>query len=425
MRLRAIIVVAVLCGAFAVTAFAGGFQTGTQNARAMGMGHAFVGMASDASAIYFNPAGLANLKGMHVMAGTTLIMPTLKFTGPKPLTTATDAVEKTFTPINLYAVYGMDNGLSFGVGVFNPYGLGSEWPKTWVGKRLAVETELRTFFITPTIAYKLSDQLSVGAVFNYVISSVTFKQVADFPAIPLAPGVALPAAPNVGINLEGDGDAAYSFALGVLYKATDQLSIGVSYRHETPIDFNGDLTFSGLPAKPTGFPVGHSDLFPNGTGKTKITMPYDLRAGVAYDVSKDLTVAADFQYVGWESYKELAVDFAKNTTAWTDLKTVKDWKNAFAVRFGGEYRMDALALRAGYVFDATPIPTKTMDPSLPGADRHEFTVGLGYQLTKNIRVDAAYQYISFNQEVNDSGFGFNGKYENSTNLFGFNFGFGF
>ncbi len=403
--------------------FAGGFQTGTQNARAMGMGHAFVGMASDASAIYFNPAGLANLHGMNFLAGTTVIMPTLKFTGPAPLTIENEAVKRTFTPINFYGTYSMDNGFSFGVGVFNPFGLGSEWPETWIGKSLAVKTELRTFYINPTVAYKINDMLQIGVGFNYIISNVLFYQVIDIPSIPLAPGVALPAAPNVGVNLEGDGKAAYTFNVGLLFSPLANLSFGASYRHNAEITFNGDLTFSNLPAKPTGFPVGHSDLFPNGTGEAKLTMPYDLRFGISYDAMPDLTFNADFQYVGWKSYKELAVDFAKETAAWKDLKTKKNWDNAFSFKFGGEYRMSPFAFRLGYVYDANPIPTMYMDPSLPGSNRHEFTAGFGYQITRNIRADVAYQFISFENEVTDSAIPFNGVYKNSTNLFGFNLGF--
>jgi long-chain fatty acid transport protein len=271
----------------------------------------------------------------------------------------------------------------------------------------------------------------VGVGFNYIISNVLFYQVIDLPSIPLAPGVALPAAPNVGVNLEGDGKGAYTFNVGILFKPTEDLSFGASYRHEAEIEFNGDLTFSNLPEKPTGFPVGHADLFPNGTGIAKLTMPYDFRFGLSYDAMDDLTFNADFQLVGWSSYKELAVDFANETAAWKDLKTPKNWDNAYSFKFGGEYRIDEFALRAGYVFDANPIPTMYMDPSLPGGNRHEFTVGVGYQITKNLRADVAYQFISFENNVKDSalpqikGFPvmFNGVYKNLTNLFGVNLGY--
>ncbi|MEW6506119.1 MAG: outer membrane protein transport protein [Bacteroidota bacterium] len=416
-KLLQLFVIVVL---FSTSIYAGGFQTGTQNARAMGMGSAFVGMVPDASAIYFNPAGLSNFKGFNLVMGTTMIMPSVDFTGPAPLTTTTTTVERTFTPINFYAAYTMDNGLSIGLGVNNPYGLGSEWPETWVGKRLAVKTELRTFYISPTIAYKVNEYFSVGGGFSYIASNVQFLQVTDLPPIPLAPGVNLPAASNVKINLEGDGDPALAWNLGFLFKPTDKVSFGFSFRSEATLNFAGDLTFTGLPAKPTGFPVGHSDLFPNGKGKSKLTMPWDMRFGVSLKPMNNLTVNTDLMFVGWESYKQLEADFETNTAVWKDLLSPKQWKNSFGLKLGAEYLIKDLALRAGYVYDGSPIPTKYMDPSLPGANRNEFTLGIGYQFTKNIRFDAAYQYISFTNDVSDSAIPFNGKYENSTNLFGFN-----
>ncbi|PKL82251.1 MAG: hypothetical protein CVV24_11065 [Ignavibacteriae bacterium HGW-Ignavibacteriae-3] len=437
--MKKILTLSFICILMVGSTYAGGFQTGTQNARAMGMGHAFVGMATDASAIYFNPAGLTNLKGTNILFGSTFIMPKVKFTGPTPATVTpttpvaatTETVARTFTPINFYASHSMDNGLSFGIGVFNPYGLGSEWPSTWVGKSLAVKTELRTFYINPTVAYKVTESLSIAAGFNYIISNVQFYQVIDIPTIPLAPGVNLPGAANVGVNLEGNGKAAYTWNVGFLLKPTNTLSLGAAYRHSAEITFNGDLVFSGLNAKPTGFPVGHSDLFPAGPGVAKLTMPWDLRFGASWNASDNLTLNFDLQYVGWSSYQELAADFEKNTAAWADLKSIKSWGNTVTFRFGGEYTMNDWAFRAGFVRDGSPSPSKYMDPSLPGADRSEFTFGVGYQITKTIRVDAAYQYISFDKIVTDSavrlptGQYFNGTYTNSTNLFGLNFGFNF
>ena len=191
MKTRLLLVFVVTC-LISVNGFAGGFQTATQSARAMGMGLAFVGQANDASSIYYNAAGITNTRGFNLLFGTTLIMPSVDFTGPTPLTTKSTTVDRTFTPINFYATYSMDNGLSFGLGVYNPYGLGSEWPETWVGKALAVKTELKTFYINPTVAYKVSDKFSIGVGLDYIISDAQFLQNIDIPAIPLAPGVALP-----------------------------------------------------------------------------------------------------------------------------------------------------------------------------------------------------------------------------------------
>ncbi len=421
-KLITLLLISVL---FVSSAYAGGFQIGTQNARAMGMAGAFVGMASDASSIYFNPAGLTNVKGFNLIAGTTLIMPTVDFTGPKPLTTKTTTVARTFTPINFYGAYAVNDKWTVGVGVFNPFGLGSEWPDGWIGKSLAVKTELQTFYVNPTIAYKVNEYFSVGVGFSFVISKVTFLQAIDIPAIPLSATAILPAANNVKITLDGPGDPTFTFNFGFLFKPDDKFSFGFSYRHNVDLNFSGDLTFDGLNAKPTGFPIGQSDLFPAGKGKATITMPYDIRGGISYNATKDFTINADIMFVGWASYKYLAVDFDKNTSAWKDLMSPKYWDNSITFRIGAEYRIKDLALRAGYVRDGSPIPTKYMDPSLPGANRNEFTFGVGYQFTRMIRADVAYQYISFKNDLGDSALPFNGLYENSTNLFGFNLAFNF
>jgi len=412
---KKLVLLVVVCTFITSSSFAGGFLTGTQGAKAMGMGHAFVGQASDASAIYFNAAGLTNLKGINFMAGTTFISPKVDFTGPKPLTTTTSTVDKTFTPINVYGSYNMDNGLALGIGVYNPYGLGSEWSSDWIGRALAVETELRTFYINPTIAYQVTEDLSFGAGFIVVVSDIFMSR-----RITSVPGVPVPT--NILMELDGSGNTAYTFNLGVLYKATDALSLGLSYRHSAEIEFDGTVNFSNLSV---GIPQVDPILagaFRSSNGKATMKMPFDLRAGISFKATTDLTLNADFQYVGWESYKELAATFENPMF---NMNAPKNWENSTTFRLGGEYAFDALAVRAGYVFDGSPIPTNTMDPSLPGKNRHEFNFGLGYQLTENIRVDAAYAYISFDADVNDSLLGFNGKYKNSTNLFGFNVGLAF
>lgn len=397
---------------FSSSILAGGFQTGTQNARAMGMGSAFVGMVPDASAIYFNPAGLSNIRGFNLVAGTTLIMPTVDFTGPKPSTAVSSTIEKTFTPINFYAAYSLENGYTLGIGVYNPYGLGSEWDQNWVGKALAVETQLKTFYINPTVGYKISDDLSIGVGLIYIISDVQMTR-----KITAVPGVPVPT--NVLSDLTGDGNS-FSFNAGILYKPMDYLSIGLSYRHSAKVEYDGEVNFSNLSV---GIPPVDAALaagFKTSKGKANITMPSDFRVGISYTPITDLTINADFMYVGWSSYDILEAKF--DNTAY-NMKVSKNWESTGGFKIGGEYRISNLALRAGYVFDGSPIPTSTMDPSLPGANRHEFTLGLGYQISSIIRFDAAYQFISFENEITDAANPFKGKYENSTNLFGFNLAF--
>jgi len=387
MSLTKALVVFVILMVCAATAFAGGYQINEHGARAQGMGGAFVAQAADASAIFFNPAGLGFQKGFRFMGGTTVILPSTKFTGGA----GTSMESQTFFPSNLYLTYGMENGLTFGVGVFNPYGLGTEWPTSWDGRQQAVKTDLQTFYINPTIAYKFSDQLSIGVGVSYVLGKVTLKQrVPTLSALAPAP---TPAANDGTITLDGDG-TGIGFNAGILYKPTKDLSIGVSYRSLTKIDFEGDAKVTDMAALAT--------FFPGGTGKTTLPFPSSLFGGIAYNVTEDFTLEADVQYVGWSEYNELILDIPKGPAFPLTGQPLqgpqtlkKEWENSILLRLGGEYRMDKLALRAGVVYDQTPQPDKSVEPMLPDANRIELVAGFGYKLTDNFSIDAAFQFISF------------------------------
>jgi long-chain fatty acid transport protein len=391
MLLKRVLVVFVVLLVCSVVALAGGYQINEHGARGMGMGGAFVAQAADGSAIFINPAGLGFQRGLHIMAGTTVIMPSTKFTGGA----GTSMNSLTFFPSNAYITYGMDNGLSFGVGMFNPYGLGTEWPTNWAGQQQAVKTDLQTFYINPTIAYRVSDQLSIGVGFSYVFGNV--KLTERVPTLGALAPVPAPAANDGTVSLDGDGHD-FNWNVGVLYKPTRDLSIGVSYRSETKVEFSGTAAFTDMQALQT--------WFPGGTGKTTLPFPSSLYAGIAYNFMENLTIEADIQLVGWSAYDKLLLNIPVGPASpltgqplQGPTTLVKNWKNSSLYRVGGEYRMDQLALRAGFIYDQTPQPDAVVEPMLPDANRIEFVVGLGYKFSDNFSIDGAFQFISFSDRT--------------------------
>lgn len=398
----------------ATSAFAGGYQINEHGARATGMGGAFVARALDGSAMYFNAAGLAFQKGVNVLVGTTLIFPSTTFTGPTPLTTETKMVDQMFYPSNLYVSYAMDEQLVFGLGVYNPYGLGTEWPETWVGRAIAVKTDLQTFYINPTVAYKINDQFAVGLGVSYVLGNVTIDRKIPFSAL------GYPAAtPDGGFKLDGSG-SGININAGVMWKPNEQLSVGVSYRMLTDVEFEGDATFTKVPAGPA------AAMFPSGvTGTATLPMPSNLLAGVAYKINDNLTVEGDFQYVGWSAYDELKIDFNKAVAGSTTSSDKKNWDDGMLIRVGGEYMLnEQFALRAGYIMDFTPQPTDKVEPMLPDADRNDISVGAGYKINENLTVDASYLLVLFADRTSTLPT-FKGTYKSSASLISLNIGYQF
>jgi long-chain fatty acid transport protein len=393
--------------------FAGGFQINEHSARAMAMGGAFTGLANDASAAYFNPAGMTQLTGWNMSLGTTIISPSGSFRGVYPETTEYDLQKQTFTPINVYAVGQITDKLYFGFSVNNPFGLGTRWDDDWVGKYLAVDTELKTFYFGFNLAYKINDVFSIAAGLNYAYGDVTIMKYVPIPD---------PLAGDFKLTLDGD-DTAIGYNVSLFIKPSDAFSFGISFRSETPFEFEGTATSEEYPAQLEG-------RLPSGDITAAFTAPMNISTGVAWHANEKLTLTADYQYVGWSSYDKIEVVFADGSKS----VSVRDYDNSWIARVGGEYNFsDAVDFRAGFLYDKNPVKDELVEPSLPDADRMGFNVGLGYMFTEKFGIDLAYMYLRFaertitNSEVSytSGNSPFNGTYNSYAHLFAINFSYKF
>ena len=417
--MKKVLTLLLACSILTSVSFAGGFQINENGARAMALAGAFTGLANDPSAIYFNPAGIVQLKGTKFYFGTTTISPISTFTiGQDEKARDYEMKNQLFTPINFYVTQEVTDKLFVGLGVNNPYGLGTKWNADWPGRYLAVNTEIRSFFFTPVVAYKLFDNfaLSVGGSFAY--ADVTIERKAPNPN---------PTQQEPMISMTGN-KSSFGFTAGLLYKPVDQLQLGLSYRSEVKFDFAGTAT--STPATFT-HPILKINLpFPNGDITAPLTTPQNITFGLAYMANKDVTVTADLQYVGWSSYDKLEVTFATYdldpvTPGLQNVSSaIRDYKNTFIARAGVEYKAyDNLQVRAGLLYDRNPVKTEYVDPTLPDADRVGFNIGIGGKLTEKLGIDFAYMFLSFaDRKVTGSKLSipFNGTYSQSAHLFGFN-----
>lgn len=395
--------------------FGGGFQVNEHGARVTSMGGAFVGLANDASALYFNAAGITQLRGFNAMIGTTLIFPSTSFRGPSPGIDETKMVKQMFYPSHLYLTYAINDKLHAGVGMNNPFGLGTKWDDDYFGRFVALETVLRTYSFYPTVAYQVLDNLSLSASLVYTAATVKIRRNA-----------AVGSLAEAEILLEGSAKPTFGYNFGVLWKPFNVLSVGVTYRSSADYEFEGTATAKSEQSQVLG-------LLPSGDIIAKFKQPNQLAFGLAYQATNNLTVTSDFQYIGWSSYDSLKVDFVNPVYA--DLASPKEYKNTYIIRFGAEYQYSSdLSLRCGLLYDNNPTPDERLDPSLPDSDRIGLTLGAGYQVTQNFNVGLSYMFLRFSErkitdsKVNYSGTGYaplNGVYNSTANLFGFSFSYNF
>ena len=410
---------------------AAGFRLPETGAKAMGMGFAFVAQADDPSAIYFNPAGITQLEGRNFMMGGTYVQEYgARFEGVTPVTGGATANERQKTleflmPNMYFTSMNKETGLAWGVGVFVPYGLGQQY-KSWSGsifRNQTVKIDLKAIVINPTIAYAPNEYFSIGVGFDYMYGMAKLGQT--------------PVVNGVGdlYNLELKGaDTTWGYNIGLLVKPTPNLRFGASYRSPFELKIkDGSVNIRNL--SPV-YGLGILGAAPSDTrGSATVNMPATLAVGVAYTIDR-LTLEFDADWTFWSKYKSLPISFRDQVPTLTNQNPLKKWKNVCALRFGGQYQItDPLALRAGVVFDPSPVPSSTMGAELPDSDRMNYMVGAGYKIGP-WTIDAAFMYLDKNsRKVNNmhasttpresAGGGFDGRWTGDAWLAGLDISYKF
>ena len=348
--------------------------------------------------------------------GTTLISSSSKMTLPNyPISSQRnwEQVSQIFYPSTFYLSHSLTDRVTLGFGFFSPYGLGAEWPKENPLRYLGYKDDLKTFFFNPAVGVRLTDNLSVGFGVSYIHSTVKFWTV-DLVDLTKY-GLKKYDVPSI---LDGSGNAV-SFNAGLLYKG-EKGSVGINYRSRFDIKYSGDLTLdtSAMAGLPVVFQPPTLD-----SGSTTFRFPDIFGVGFAVNATEKLLLSADFHYITWSRYDEYVVDLNKLE----DLEVGQFFSDSFLLRGGAQYTLSPrLALRAGIVYDQTPQPAATTDPLLPDADRLALTVGLGFNLTKGLVLDLAYQYEPFKDRTVPNRYALltalgnlgEGTYETTANLFG-------
>jgi long-chain fatty acid transport protein len=402
----------------AVPALAQGFGVYEQGACAMG--RAGTGVAkpcADGSSVFFNPANITGTRDV-VSVGGTLIAPRGTFTND--LTGLQSELSHKYRPVpNVYLVKGVDlggtvNRAAFALGLFVPYGLTTEWPDTQEVRFLGYRSDIRAIYLQPTVAVELAHRVSVGAGLDINFAHVQLKQRVDLSTQLVAPGVTFG---MLGIatgtdfaDANLDGNATHvGFHVGLSAKVTDWLDVGARYLSRQSVGFNNASAVitqvptnlvipAALPGIPAGTPVdalvapqftGTGPLT-NQTASTVIRLPDQAVFGVAARVVPRLTLLSDVQYTHWKYFDSISVSFEKLPTEVLHF----DDKDVWGFRAGAEFEVTpAFTLRGGwYTHDGASAPY-AVTPNLPEGNRTSFTAGIGAEISKGFRIDAAYQYI--------------------------------
>jgi long-chain fatty acid transport protein len=405
---------------------AAGFSIFEQGARAMGFAGAFTPLANDPSAIFYNVGGIGLLKGKRLYIGGTLVSPSVSFTGDNPFPGAgiTESTASTLIPIPaLYYTQQFSETVVFGIGVFSPFGLRTEWanPQTYSGRFISQRADLKAIDINPAVAFKLADRLSLGVGFDVRFSKLELNR-----NVPLVNPFTQQVTDIASADIQSEWNTGFGFNLGLLAKPSDNWSIGLTYRSKMSIDYNGTAIFNQIPTGNNQLDGIVSAILPNGS--TPVTSGIDFPAlatgGLAY-TTDNWTFSAEADWYQWSNFSQLSINFA--TRPDLNQTIVVNYSNSWQFRFGAERRLTrAWAVRAGYFYDQTPAPPASVSPILPDASRNGFAAG-GSWSNGTVRVDFGSWYLNGNNRSTEgvNRDNYNGTYKPSAFTLGASFGYSF
>ena len=382
------------------TAGAAGFQLLEQNAS--GIGNSFAGsaaVAENASTIYFNPAGMTRLSGdRQVSGGLDLVALGFEFEDegsslPALTTTGTgdggNAGGLNFIP-NAYFAMKLTPKLWFGIGVGAPFGLKTDYDSDFAGRFLAIKSDIKTININPSIAYKVSEQVSLGFGINYQKIEAELSNAVNFSGLLAAGGAGVfPGLEGVGVVTADD--FSWGWNAGILFEPSETTRVGVSYRAKIKHKLTGDVAFqrpaSGSPLLDGAMAAGA----PNGAVEADVELPDVVVVSAVQQLSDKWTMLGDISWTGWSSVESLDI-FRSNGTLLSS--ETLEWRDTWRLALGANYRYsDKVLLKFGAAYDQSPVTTEHRLARLPDTNRAWLSIGSQYMLSRDTVIDVGYAHL--------------------------------
>jgi long-chain fatty acid transport protein len=351
------------------TIYANGLSLNSPGPKALGMGGAFIGLADDPSAIYWNPAGLAD-QDTEILFAVTDIVPFANYEWSYPafgIEYDAKAEMKHYPGPNLFFNY-RKNNLAFGFGAYVPAGVGVTWKEEDFGGKMMSKIGIINF--SPAFAYRFDEHFSIGAAANIYYGMFEMDRFQD--------------QSDTHQELTGLG---YGAAFGFRYTNNDEFGVGLSYRTPVEVKFEGDGESSA---------IGNLDEI-----KADVKWPIWFGIGFYFKPQENWTLTFDTQYSNWNELEQIVeeIDF---THPQAGPMTIKDtlhmkWQDAIQLRIGTQYFIsDAFSILGGFYYDPAPAPDKTNNILFPSSTNYAVSTGAIVQLEK-LSIKFGVEYL-FGQE---------------------------
>ena len=422
-----------------------GYQANAQSAKQSGMGHVGVALKLGVESMHFNPAGLVFMDDpVQISLGITGVFSKGNFTDGDYKEELDNSPS---TPLYVYAGFKIYDNLAAGISLTTPYGSSITWGDNWKGAQLIQEIALESYSIQPTISWKITDRLSIGAGVMMMFGNIKLNRAMIGPGeltdmaeklINLQPELASTASSLLSdislfddisaasLNLKGNAGICWGFNVGAMFDINEKWTIGLSYRSKVTASVDeGDIELVYANQETlTSLLSTVNQLLPlmgiestlslpslnNATFSSEMPLPSNWNVGLSYKPNNRWIISGEVQFVGWNAYKQLDVNLhPASELSIYDISAVKNYKNSRVYRLGTEFAAtERLDLRLGTYFDESPVEDDYLNPETPSMNKLGITTGFSFRPMEKLSVDFSFVYTT--------GFGRDGSYTDEYTL---------
>lgn len=357
------------------------YEIGTEDTALAGAGQA--ARAQDASTIVTNPAGMTRLPDHMFTGGLQAMDGDISYTlDDESRGNSPGDIMRIFPNASAFYAQKINDDLFAGIGMYGNYGLGTDYGN-WAGDRLIKKSTMAALTLSPSVAYKLNDRLSIGGSvnLNYGFLSLTRNVDGDD-------------------ETEKDHDWAMSYRLGLLMELTDQTRAGITWNSKTEYDFdiNGKARFPNLPNVEYDLPIS-----------AQVRAPQQIMLSLVHDFNQQWSVMGDLGWQDWSQFGSPQI-----TVSGQDISKSNRLKDSWHTALGVQYRpTEQWRLNAGVAFDSSIYETQSdVALTLPTGDEWRFATGAQYQVTPQSNIGFAVSYLHMQSSHVQSPAIYKGSYDN-------------
>jgi len=331
-----------------------GFLLPSHDAAAIARGNAFAATADNPSAIFYNPAGISQLPGFQAQI-SDLNYIGIDATYENSSGSQAETKFENLTIPQIYLTYSPTNlPLSFGLGVYAPFGLGVKWPEDSPLRSLAINSQMYFFTINPVVSWQATKSLSlaIGPTINYAkikFNRGLFSSSSDY------------------FEFRGE-NFAYGLTAGLLWQPHPKWSFGLNYRMDTTMDFKGSSAYTPGPGVPSSY------------ARTTASVPFPsiVSGGISFRPTPKWNLEFDVDYINWDTLNTVNLEGTRNIFR-SDLPLPLNWHDSWQYKLGvTRYFDDGWFVSAGYFFSSDTTSSTYYTPAVPDTALHVGSVGFGH-----------------------------------------------